>query len=91
MTDAGRPPRARRSFIFTPGYFMDGSGKTFTPREAVTKIAEVSPVPVYGRYNTFIGTGVVGGRVPIFEAMGAMAGPVAADAYPSWEPPRTER
>ena len=62
------------SLIFTPGYFMDGAGKTFTPREAVTKIAEVAPVPVYGPYNTFIGTGVVGGRVPIFEAMGAMAG-----------------
>ncbi len=62
------------SVIFTPGYFRDGAGKTFTPREAVTRIAEAAPVPVYGPYNTFIGTGVVGGRVPIFEAMGEMAG-----------------
>ena len=31
-------------------------------------------MPVYGPYNTFIGTGVVGGRVPTFLAMGQTAG-----------------
>jgi signal transduction histidine kinase len=60
--------------IFTPGYFMDGAGKTFTPREAAALIAGAATAPVYGPYNTFIGTGVVGGRVPTFEAMGETAG-----------------
>ena len=60
--------------IFTPGFFQDGAGQSFTPRESVTQIAGAASVPVYGPYNTFIGTGVVGGRVPTFEAMGEMAG-----------------
>jgi signal transduction histidine kinase len=60
--------------IFTPGFFQDGAGQNFTPRESVTQIAAAASVPVYGPYNTFIGTGVVGGRVPTFEAMGEMAG-----------------
>jgi signal transduction histidine kinase len=60
--------------IFTPGFFQDGAGQSFTPRESATQIAGAASVPVYGPYNTFIGTGVVGGRVPTFEAMGEMAG-----------------
>jgi signal transduction histidine kinase len=62
------------TIIFTPGYFLDGAGRSFTPREAVAKIAEAASAPVYGPYNTFIGTGVVGGRVPTFESMGETAG-----------------
>jgi signal transduction histidine kinase len=62
------------SIIFTPGYFRDGEGQTFAPREAARVIAAASPVPVYGPYNTFIGSGVVGGRVPTFLSMGQMAG-----------------
>src|SRR5262245_66256156 len=82
--------------VFTPGYFMDGAGKSFTPREAATLIAGAATAPVYGPYNTFIGTGVVGGRVPIFEAMGETAGrivnhlleghPVAALGLPTVMP-----
>jgi hypothetical protein len=64
------------TIIFTPGYFMDGAGKTFTPRETAVQIAGAAAVPVYGPYNTFIGTGVVGGRVPIFEQMGEIAGKI---------------
>jgi signal transduction histidine kinase len=62
------------SFVFTPGYFVDGAGRRFAPRETAALIAGAAPVPVYGPYNTFIGTGAVGGRVPTFEAMGETAG-----------------
>jgi hypothetical protein len=34
----------------------------------------VSFAPVYGPYDTFIGTGRVGGRMPSFEGMGRQAG-----------------
>lgn len=60
--------------IFTPGYFKDGEGRSFAPRQAAAEIAEASAVPVYGPFNTFIGTGVVGGRVPSYLAMGQIAG-----------------
>ena len=62
------------TIIFTSGYYQDATGRSFTPRQAAAEIAEAASVPVYGPYNTFIGTGVVGGRVPTFLAMGQTAG-----------------
>ena len=62
------------TIIFTLGYYHDATGRSFTPRQAAAEIADASSVPVYGPYNTFVGTGVVGGRVPTFLAMGQAAG-----------------
>jgi signal transduction histidine kinase len=62
------------SIVFTPGVFRDGDGRDLIPREAVAAIAAASPVPVYAPFNTFIGTGIVGGCMPSFEAMGRDAG-----------------
>lgn len=60
----------RNTVVFTPGYFEDGTGRIFTPREAVEIIASASVAPVYGPYDTFIGTGIVGGRMPSYAGMG---------------------
>jgi signal transduction histidine kinase len=62
------------SVVFTPGFFLDGGGRVFVPRDAGALIAHASSAPVYGPYDTFIGTGVVGGRMPSFEQMGEQAG-----------------
>jgi signal transduction histidine kinase len=62
------------SVVFTPGYFKDGAGRSFAPRQAAGTLAEASAAPIYGPYNTFLGTGVVGGKVPTFYAMGQTAG-----------------
>jgi len=37
-------------------------------------MATAATAPVYGPFNTFIGTSVVGGRMPNFAAMGRQAG-----------------
>jgi signal transduction histidine kinase len=66
------------SVVFTPGFFQDGGGKTFVPRDAAALIAQASSAPVYGPYDTLIGTGVVGGRVPSFEEAGNQAGRLVA-------------
>lgn len=60
--------------VFTPGFFRDGVGRAFSSREAAALIASASKAPVYGPYSTFIGTGVVGGRMPVFMEMGREAG-----------------
>jgi signal transduction histidine kinase len=60
--------------VFTPGFFQDGAGRQFTPRDAVAVIARASSAPVYGSADTFIGTGIVGGRMPNYEEMGRQAG-----------------
>ena len=56
--------------VFAPGFFTDGAGRQFTPRESTRIIAEASRAPVYGPFNTFIGTGIVGGVMPSYAAMG---------------------
>ncbi|HEX5091181.1 MAG TPA: sensor histidine kinase, partial [Burkholderiales bacterium] len=60
--------------VYSPGFFADGSGRKFVPREAAALMAAASAAPVYGPYETFIGTGVVGGRMPDFTEMGREAG-----------------
>ncbi|HAS52361.1 MAG TPA: histidine kinase [Gammaproteobacteria bacterium] len=72
--------------VFTPGYFEDGAGHQFVPREAARLMAAAA-APVYGPFDTFIGTGVVGGSMPSFAAMGRQAGEIAnallADVAPA--------
>ncbi|MDS4027312.1 MAG: HAMP domain-containing sensor histidine kinase [Candidatus Contendobacter sp.] len=63
--------------VFTPGYFEDGVGRQFSPREAARLMAAAAAAPVYGPFDTFIGTGIVGGSMPNFGAMGRQAGEIA--------------
>ncbi len=63
--------------VFTPGYFRDGAGQESFPREAVRAIAAASGAPVYGPASTFVGTGIVGGWMPDYVAIGRDAGALA--------------
>ncbi|QQS53558.1 MAG: histidine kinase [Candidatus Competibacteraceae bacterium] len=65
--------------VFTPGYFEDGVGHQFSPREAARLMADTAAAPVYGPFNTFMGTGIVGGLMPNFAAMGRQAGHIVND------------
>ena len=60
--------------VYTPGYFRDGAGREFAPRDVAELIASASTAPVYGPYSTFLGTGVVGGNMPSFAEIGRGAG-----------------
>lgn len=62
------------SVVFTPGYYDDGTGRVFSPREAAGIAAGAAGAPVYGPYESFLGTGVVGGYMPSFESSGLKAG-----------------
>jgi signal transduction histidine kinase len=53
--------------------FQDTAGKTFTPRQALDTFAPASRAPIYGCYNTYVGHGIVGGRMATFEEMGQKA------------------
>ena len=83
---AGLPTEALRNrlaelgddaVVFTPGYFADGDGRIFTPRDAAEIVAAASAAPVYGPLTSFIGAGVVGGYTPNFLAEGQQAGRTA--------------
>jgi signal transduction histidine kinase len=57
------------AIVYSPGFFVDGSGRAFLPQEAIRFVAAASAAPVYGPYSTFVGTGIVGGRMTGFDAM----------------------
>ena len=75
------------SVVFTPGYFRDGDGGLFNPRDAVGLMAAASAAPVYGPFDTLIGTGVVGGRMPSFEGIGEQAGKIVGEIFAGAAPP----
>jgi signal transduction histidine kinase len=72
--------------VFTPGTFQDGEGRDLTPYESVQAIAAASRAPVYGSYSSHIGTGIVGGYMPSFEAIGRQAGRVVSELLAGAEP-----
>jgi signal transduction histidine kinase len=80
-----------RTVVFTPGYYVDGAGALSNPRDAAARLARASAAPVYGPIDTFIGTGVVGGRMPSFEAVGRQAGMIVAKLLAGVPPALIER
>jgi signal transduction histidine kinase len=72
--------------VFTAGFFQDGDGSQFNPRDAAALIARASNAPVYGPFDTFIGTGVVGGRMPSFEDMGKQAAQIVKEIFAGTAP-----
>ena len=58
------------TIVYSPGFFVDGRGRNFVPREAVRLVAAASAAPVYGPFATFVGTGIVGGRTTGYDAIG---------------------
>jgi signal transduction histidine kinase len=60
--------------VVTLGYFRDGQGRDFVPRESVRAMAAVSGAPLYAPATTYLGTGAVGGIMPDYVAMGRQAG-----------------
>ena len=51
--------------------FQDGSGQAFIPRDVARKVAETANAPVYGIFETYLGTGIVGGNMDSYESVGA--------------------
>jgi PAS domain-containing protein len=58
-------------------YFQTPDGRIFVPREVAGWIAEKSSVPVLSYYETYVGTGVMGGAMVPFEEEGQAVGTIA--------------
>jgi signal transduction histidine kinase len=65
------------AIVYSPGFFVDVSGRAFLPREAVRLVATASAAPVYAPFSTFVGTGIVGGRTTGFDAIGSRGAEIA--------------
>jgi signal transduction histidine kinase len=67
------PPR---SLILYLRYSREDPGNLVFPDEIARLVAEVSPVPVYGITDLYIGSGIVGGMVRQRTAMGTRTGEI---------------
>ncbi len=65
------------AIVFYSSIFKDGAGTTFSPRDALARIAEASSVPVFGVLETYLGQGIVGGHMLSFTAHGREAAAMA--------------
>ena len=63
--------------IFYASMFRDGVGKVFVPPEALSLIARASKVPVFGLPDSYLGFGIVGGRLVSFKEHGREAAALA--------------
>jgi signal transduction histidine kinase len=90
MTEVSRTPRD--AIVIALTFFVDGAGNTFVSRDVAKEIARVSPAPVYGPYDTYIGNGVVGGFVETFVSLGATTADLVLEIVggkdPATLPPR---
>jgi PAS domain S-box-containing protein len=66
-----------RSIVYYLHVSEDGNGKTVIPGEALQQLAANTSAPIYGHVDTYVGRGIVGGRVFSFESEGQNAGRLA--------------
>jgi signal transduction histidine kinase len=71
LTDVGRLPEG--SIIYYLHVLEDGTGKVHIPSDVLTAVAARANAPVYGHVDTYVGRGIVGGRVFSFETAGQEA------------------
>ncbi len=68
------------SIILALTVFKDRAGRNFIPREAIGKIAAAANAPIYGPYETYIDSGVVGGNTVTFDTLGETVGDLVLDS-----------
>jgi signal transduction histidine kinase len=64
------------TIVYTPGFFVDGTGHVGTPRQSLELIAPASGAPVYGPLDTLLGTGIVGGYMAPYQDQANEAGAI---------------
>ena len=73
--EVARPPE--HSIVLYMHVFRDGAGKSFSPNEALSLIAERAEAPIYVFFDQYVGLGSVGGSVYSIGAHGVKAGETA--------------
>ncbi|WP_428563910.1 MAG: ABC transporter substrate binding protein [Solidesulfovibrio sp. DCME] len=65
------------SLIFFSTLFVDAKGRFFVPREVIPSLANYSGCPIWGLYDSYFGSGVVGGPMVSMRLQGLAAGKIA--------------
>jgi PAS domain S-box-containing protein len=70
------PPR---TIVIYSNVFTDKTGRTFVAKDVAERVAKAANAPVFGMYNTILGSGIIGGSMFNFEIEGARAAAMALD------------
>ncbi len=62
-----------RSIIYYLHVFRDATGKVLVPADALERVAAAANSPIYGHIDSYVGRGIVGGRVFSFGTEGKNA------------------
>ena len=65
------------TIVLYSAILRDGTGQSFVPREALSLVSRAANAPVFGLYETFLGFGIVGGRLVSLEQHGREAAALA--------------
>ena len=60
--------------------FRDRDNRPYVPREVLRAISSVSTAPVYGLFETYVGSGVAAGSMEIYEERGRLVGQLVREA-----------
>ncbi len=60
--------------------FRDRDGRPYVPRQVLRTISDVSPAPVYGLFETYVGSGVAAGNMEFYADRGRAVGRLVRDA-----------
>jgi PAS domain S-box-containing protein len=61
------------SLVYYLHVLQDGTGKALVPAHVLEHLAQVANAPIYGHLDSYVGRGIVGGRVSSFETEGKNA------------------
>ncbi len=60
--------------------FRDGEGRPYVPREVLRAISKVSAAPVYGLFETYVGSGVAAGSMEFYADRGRLVAKLVREA-----------
>ncbi len=63
----------QKTIILYSALSRDGAGEVFVPREALSMISAAANAPVFSLIDSYLGYGIVGGRLISFEQQGRIA------------------
>ena len=77
LADVSRLPSDTIVMFLT--FFADSEDKRLVPRDVAAALAKASAAPVYGFFETYIGSGIVGGHINTYQSIGATTADVVLE------------
>lgn len=77
LADVSRLPSDTIVMFLT--FFADSEGKRLIPKDVAAAVAKASAAPVYGFFETYLGTGIVGGYTDTYQSIGATTADAALE------------